>query len=116
MVGEEQILKGEYKVISGRVYVIFLLSTWSTPRLGLFRLFDLFLFSSSSNDLAWDGESKRIIAVGDGKEKSVQPFTSDFWCDTTIKKLNLFSLRLGLAMLFLWIRVLRLERFLDIQK
>ena len=25
------------------------------------------------NDLAWDGESKRIIAVGDGKEKSVLP-------------------------------------------
>ena len=24
-----------------------------------------------SNDLAWDGESKRIIAVGDGKEKCV---------------------------------------------
>jgi len=23
------------------------------------------------NDLAWDGESKRIIAVGDGKEKLV---------------------------------------------
>lgn len=23
-----------------------------------------------SNDIAWDGESKRIIAVGDGKEKS----------------------------------------------
>jgi len=22
-----------------------------------------------SNDLEWDGESKRIIAVGDGKEK-----------------------------------------------
>jgi hypothetical protein len=25
------------------------------------------------NDLAWDGESKRIIAVGDGKEKLVLP-------------------------------------------
>jgi hypothetical protein len=24
-----------------------------------------------SNDLEWDGESKRIIAVGDGREKSV---------------------------------------------
>ncbi|KAF5310738.1 hypothetical protein D9619_007892 [Psilocybe cf. subviscida] len=42
-VGEDQVSKGEYKVISGRV-----------------------------NDLAWDGESKRIIAVGDGKEKCVQ--------------------------------------------
>ncbi|KAL0959696.1 hypothetical protein HGRIS_011391 [Hohenbuehelia grisea] len=39
-VGEEQVLKGEYKVISGKI-----------------------------NDLAWDGESKRIIAVGDGREK-----------------------------------------------
>ena len=27
--------------------------------------------SISSNDLEWDGESKRIIAVGDGKEKWV---------------------------------------------
>jgi hypothetical protein len=60
---EKNKLKGEYKVISSRV-----------------------------NDLAWDGESKRIIAVGDGKEK------------------------LGSAMLFLSIRVLRPERFWDIQR
>lgn len=26
---------------------------------------------SISNDLEWDGESKRIIAVGDGRDKSV---------------------------------------------
>lgn len=26
----------------------------------------------NSNDLEWDGESKRIIAVGDGREKCVQ--------------------------------------------
>ncbi|KZT40582.1 WD40 repeat-like protein [Sistotremastrum suecicum HHB10207 ss-3] len=39
-VGEENILKGEYRVLGGRI-----------------------------NDLAWDGESKRIIAVGDGREK-----------------------------------------------
>ncbi|KAF8342616.1 WD40 repeat-like protein [Cantharellus anzutake] len=37
-VGDEQILKNEVKSISGRI-----------------------------NDLSWDGESKRIIAVGDGK-------------------------------------------------
>ncbi|KAF9530217.1 WD40-repeat-containing domain protein [Crepidotus variabilis] len=49
VVGEDQILKGEYRVLSGRV-----------------------------NDLAWDGESKRIIAVGDGKEK----FGSAFMMDT----------------------------------
>jgi len=48
VVGEEQIVKGEYKVISGRV-----------------------------NDLAWDGESKRIIAVGDGKEKFGHAFLID---------------------------------------
>lgn len=44
MVGEEQIVKGEYKVISGRVYVIFSLGHLFTPWLGLFRLFDLFSF------------------------------------------------------------------------
>ncbi|THH06015.1 hypothetical protein EW145_g4377 [Phellinidium pouzarii] len=38
-IGEENILKGEYRAISGQV-----------------------------NDLAWDGESKRIIAVGNGRE------------------------------------------------
>ncbi|KAF8259995.1 WD40-repeat-containing domain protein [Lactarius quietus] len=42
ILGEDQVLKGEYKVISGKI-----------------------------NDLEWDGESKRIIAVGDGKEKWV---------------------------------------------
>ncbi|KAJ8454420.1 hypothetical protein ONZ45_g19315 [Pleurotus djamor] len=47
-VGDEQILKGEYKVLGGRV-----------------------------NDLAWDGESKRIIAVGDGKEKFGHAFMMD---------------------------------------
>lgn len=46
--GEDQILKGEYPVISGRI-----------------------------NDLAWDGESKRIIAVGEGKEKFGHAFTFD---------------------------------------
>ncbi|KAM6503376.1 WD40-repeat-containing domain protein [Amanita muscaria] len=39
-VGADNVLKGEYKVISGPVH-----------------------------DLAWDGESKRIIAVGNGREK-----------------------------------------------
>ncbi|TFK32026.1 WD40 repeat-like protein [Crucibulum laeve] len=47
-VGEDQVLKGEYKVISGRV-----------------------------NDLAWDGESKRILAVGDGREKFGHAFMMD---------------------------------------
>lgn len=39
------------------------------------------------NDLAWDGESKRIIAVGDGKERSVQPCNCDclihYWAELT---------------------------------
>ncbi|KAF4618556.1 hypothetical protein D9613_010054 [Agrocybe pediades] len=48
VVGEEQTLKGEYRVISGKI-----------------------------NDLAWDGESKRIIAVGDGKEKFGHAFMMD---------------------------------------
>lgn len=39
-VGEDQILKGEFPIISGPI-----------------------------SDLAWDGESKRIIAVGEGKER-----------------------------------------------
>jgi hypothetical protein len=41
-------LKNETKVISGRI-----------------------------NDLAWDGESQRIIAVGDGKERYGHAFTYD---------------------------------------
>ncbi|EIN08347.1 WD40 repeat-like protein [Punctularia strigosozonata HHB-11173 SS5] len=48
IVGEDQTLKGEFKVISGRI-----------------------------NDLAWDAESKRIIAVGDGKEKFGHAFMMD---------------------------------------
>ena len=59
-VGDEQILKGEYKVISGKMCVIFCrIDFW------------LDAYDSHSNDLEWDGESKRIIAVGDGREKSV---------------------------------------------
>ena len=27
------------------------------------------VFSGKVNDIVWDGESKRIIAVGEGKEK-----------------------------------------------
>ncbi|TFY78699.1 hypothetical protein EWM64_g5314 [Hericium alpestre] len=59
-VGEDQALKGEYKAISGRV-----------------------------NDLEWDGDSKRIIAVGDGREKFGHAFMFDtgvpFKYDKTIK-------------------------------
>ncbi|KAH7887030.1 WD40-repeat-containing domain protein [Phlebopus sp. FC_14] len=47
-VNPDQTVKGEYKVISGRI-----------------------------NDLAWDGESKRIIAVGDGREKFGHAFMFD---------------------------------------
>ncbi|KAJ7031946.1 WD40-repeat-containing domain protein [Mycena alexandri] len=47
-VGEDQVLKGEYRVIAGRI-----------------------------NDLEWDGESKRIIAVGDGREKFGHAFMMD---------------------------------------
>ncbi|KAI0805965.1 WD40 repeat-like protein [Irpex lacteus] len=48
IVGEDQALKGEYRVISGRV-----------------------------KDLAWDGESKRIIAVGEGRDKFGHAFMVD---------------------------------------
>ncbi|KAI0716528.1 WD40 repeat-like protein [Earliella scabrosa] len=47
-VGEDQTLKGEYKVITGRV-----------------------------KDLEWDGESKRIVAVGDGRDKFGHAFMMD---------------------------------------
>jgi WD repeat-containing protein 1 (actin-interacting protein 1) len=47
-VGPDMALKNETKVISGRI-----------------------------NDLAWDGESQRIIAVGDGKERFGHAFTYD---------------------------------------
>lgn len=45
---EDLITKGEYHVISGRI-----------------------------NDIAWDADSQRIIAVGDGKEKFGHCFTAD---------------------------------------
>ncbi|GJJ14817.1 hypothetical protein Clacol_009085 [Clathrus columnatus] len=46
--GPEKILKSQFKVISGRI-----------------------------NDLSWDGESKRIIAVGDGRGKFGHAFQFD---------------------------------------
>lgn len=48
VVGSDMTLKTETKVISGRI-----------------------------NDIAWDGESQRIIAVGDGKERYGHAFTYD---------------------------------------
>ncbi|KAI0084155.1 WD40-repeat-containing domain protein [Irpex rosettiformis] len=48
LVGEDQTVKSEYKVISGRI-----------------------------KDLAWDGESKRIIAVGEGRDKFGHAFMVD---------------------------------------
>ena len=57
-------LKGEYKVISGKMCGLRYFSCVITP-------FSNNARSISSNDLEWDGESKRIIAVGDGKEKWV---------------------------------------------
>ena len=47
-VGADMNLKTETKVISGRI-----------------------------NDIAWDGESQRIIAVGDGRERYGHAFTFD---------------------------------------
>lgn len=48
LVGEEHVTKLETRALTGRV-----------------------------NDLCWDGESKRLIAVGDGKERFGHGFTSD---------------------------------------
>ena len=47
-VGNDMALKSETKVISGRIH-----------------------------DIAWDGESQRVIAVGDGKERVGHAFTYD---------------------------------------
>lgn len=47
-VGEDMITKGEYFVLSGRI-----------------------------NDLSWDADSQRIIAVGDGRERYGHCFTAD---------------------------------------
>jgi WD repeat-containing protein 1 (actin-interacting protein 1) len=35
------------------------------------------VLSGRINDIAWDGESQRIIAVGDGKERFGHAFTYD---------------------------------------
>ncbi|KAI0918644.1 hypothetical protein AcW1_009523 [Taiwanofungus camphoratus] len=68
-VGEDQVLKGEYKVISGSI-----------------------------TDLAWDGESKRIIAVGDGRDKLGHAFMMDSGSSTGeisghSKSINAVSIR-----------------------
>ncbi|KAF9269416.1 WD40 repeat-like protein [Marasmius fiardii PR-910] len=68
-VGEDQVLKGEYKVISGRI-----------------------------NDLEWDGESKRIVAAGDGREKFGHAFMMDTGSSTGeiighSKAINAISIR-----------------------
>ncbi|KAJ6558029.1 WD40 repeat-like protein [Mycena capillaripes] len=68
-VGDEQILKGEYRVFAGRI-----------------------------NDLEWDGESKRIIAVGDGREKFGHAFMFDTGSSTGeisghAKAINAVSIR-----------------------
>ncbi|KAJ6487813.1 WD40 repeat-like protein [Mycena sanguinolenta] len=68
-VGEDQVLKGEYKVFAGKI-----------------------------NDLEWDGESKRIIAVGDGREKFGHAFMMDTGSSTGeitghAKTINAVSIR-----------------------
>ncbi|KAL9710209.1 WD40 repeat-like protein [Leucoagaricus gongylophorus] len=68
-IGEDQTLKGEYKIISGRI-----------------------------NDLAWDGDSKRIIAVGQGRDKLGYAFNIDTGTSTGeisghSKSINAVSIR-----------------------
>lgn len=67
--GEDKILKGEYKVLGGRI-----------------------------NDLDWDGDSKRIIAVGEGRDKFGHAFMFDTGTSTGeiighSKRLNAVSIR-----------------------
>ena len=57
-VGEEQILKAEHRAISGRMCV-------SCPALLYYRLTP----GMHSNDIDWDMENKRLIAVGDSAGK-----------------------------------------------
>ncbi len=64
IVGEDQVLKGGYKVLSDRMWVF--VKSYSCHQTQAWAV--------DSNDLSWDGESKRIIAVGDGKEKSATYF------------------------------------------
>ena len=66
IVGEDQVEKGEYKVISGKMYVPCVLFTVCYSQ------------QVQRNDLEWDGESKRIIAVGDGREKCAS-YSSFYW-------------------------------------
>lgn len=67
--GEDKILKGEYKVLGGRI-----------------------------NDLDWDGDSKRIIAVGEGRDKFGHAFMFDTGTSTGeiighSKRVNAVSIR-----------------------
>jgi len=63
-IGEDRTLKGEYKVLAGRMYVVLIHMPCANE------IIDHAWFYYS-NDLDWDGESKRIIAVGEGRDKSV---------------------------------------------
>ncbi|KAL1925563.1 uncharacterized protein VTP21DRAFT_446 [Calcarisporiella thermophila] len=70
-VGEDRVLKSQFRVLSGRI-----------------------------NDLSWDGESMRIIAVGDGREKFGHAFQFDSGSSSGeisghSKVVNSVSMRMG---------------------
>jgi len=69
-VGPDMTLKTETKVIGGRI-----------------------------NDVAWDGESQRLIAVGDGKERFGHAFTAD--SANTVGEV-IYSAKLNLIVLDQW--------------
>jgi hypothetical protein len=56
------------------------------PRLGLFRLFDLFFFSLLVMTLHGTAKVNESSQSEMAKKSQLKSFTSDFWCDTTIKK------------------------------
>lgn len=61
-IGEDKTLKGEYNVLARKMHAALFFKSVLLRRLTVV---------DCSNDLDWDGESKRIIAVGDGHDKSV---------------------------------------------
>ena len=62
IVGEENTLKAEYKVLAGKMSVFVASAIVVSVLCRSCRLI-------CRKDLAWDGESKRIVAVGDGRDK-----------------------------------------------
>ena len=107
VVGEEQIVKGEYKVISGRVYVLSACSSLGWACSDCLISFLLLLVTTLHGTAKVNESSQSEMA----ETSQFNHFQAIFSAIRQSKKNTyLFSLRLDSAMLFLWIRVLRLAR------